>query len=418
MKNEQGTNQLKNNHINNNKPNKAMSYYLLPYKNAYIEIAPRIYQKESCNQTIEHMPYICPSLQSYLCQMNQQILTLVEERGDTIEFLQTLVNPYQYIFSKVPDMKNSVGKMRPFSASFYIFYEIFSILGMMDNYNFKNRNIQTILCSPHSKSMSECIDIFRENYQDVCTEVSIEEWKNNSWKGQIHSIDFFYFEWESVNSSSIEENWQDSLDYMILFLNFLLNYQNRFGNCIVKVGNMIYKPMLEILFLLTSFYEKVYIIKPNASNVCKNEKFIVCKTFLLELDIIYVYLQVCKSLIVAREKKQIIESILKNDLPYYFLNKIEEANIIIGHQQLEAMEQIIHLLKGKNKDDKMEILKKNHIQKCIQWCEKYKIPYNKFSEKVNIFLNQNQSLSLSPNSNLNLVPISDVILDHQDQDSN
>jgi hypothetical protein len=27
-----------------------------------------------------------------------------------------------------------------------------------------------------------------------------------------------------------------------------------------------------------------------------------------------------------------------------------------------------------------------NIQKCIHWCEKYNIPYNKFIEKSNIFL--------------------------------
>jgi hypothetical protein len=36
--------------------------------------------------------------------------------------------------------------------------------------------------------------------------------------------------------------------------------------------------------------------------------------------------------------------------------------------------------------DKIESLKKTNIQKCIQWCEKFKIPNNKFAEKVNIFL--------------------------------
>ena len=41
---------------------------------------------------------------------------------------------------------------------------------------------------------------------------------------------------------------------------------------------------------------------------------------------------------------------------------------------------------SKNKEDKLETLKKNNIQKCVQWCEKYKIPCNKFSEKINIFL--------------------------------
>jgi hypothetical protein len=31
-------------------------------------------------------------------------------------------------------------------------------------------------------------------------------------------------------------------------------------------------------------------------------------------------------------------------------------------------------------------LKRIHIQKCIQWCEKNQLPHNKFIDKVNIFL--------------------------------
>ena len=34
----------------------------------------------------------------------------------------------------------------------------------------------------------------------------------------------------------------------------------------------------------------------------------------------------------------------------------------------------------------MEFIKKNNILKCIQWCEKYKIPHNRFVDKMNIFL--------------------------------
>ena len=47
---------------------------------------------------------------------------------------------------------------------------------------------------------------------------------------------------------------------------------------------------------------------------------------------------------------------------------------------------IINILKNKNKEEKIEIIKKSNIQKSISWCEKYKIPFNKFSEKTNIFL--------------------------------
>ena len=40
----------------------------------------------------------------------------------------------------------------------------------------------------------------------------------------------------------------------------------------------------------------------------------------------------------------------------------------------------------KNKYDKIETIKKSNIQKSVNWCEKYKIPCNKFTEKINIFL--------------------------------
>ena len=34
----------------------------------------------------------------------------------------------------------------------------------------------------------------------------------------------------------------------------------------------------------------------------------------------------------------------------------------------------------------MDLLKKTHIQKSVIWCEKFKLPCNKFTEKTNIFL--------------------------------
>jgi hypothetical protein len=44
------------------------------------------------------------------------------------------------------------------------------------------------------------------------------------------------------------------------------------------------------------------------------------------------------------------------------------------------------MIKNKNRDEKIETIKKNNIIKCVQWCEKYKIPYNKCIDKINIFL--------------------------------
>jgi hypothetical protein len=135
----------------------------------------------------------------------------------------------------------------------------------------------------------------------------------------------------------------------------------------------------------------MYLIKPLISNITTGERYIVCKSFNsrnLEQS------NLCKSIeniiipIIndAFMNNIYVKSLLQNEIPYYFLNKLEESNAVIGQQQLEAYDQIINIFKNKNRDEKIENLKRNHIQKCIQWCEKNQLPHNKFIDKINIFL--------------------------------
>ena len=38
--------------------------------------------------------------------------------------------------------------------------------------------------------------------------------------------------------------------------------------------------LIDIIYILTSLYDKIYIVKPNTTNISNNERFIVCKYFL------------------------------------------------------------------------------------------------------------------------------------------
>ena len=169
-----------------------------------------------------------------------------------------------------------------------------------------------------------------------------------------------------------------------------MSYQNYQGICIIKVDTLFYKPVLDILFILTALYEKVSIIKPNTSNINNNDRYIVCKHFVhnsgKNTENFNYFITLTNLLTEVINNNYFIHSLIKSELPYYFLNKVEDSNIIIAHQQIEFMDQIISIVKHKNRMDKIEALKKTNIQKCIQWCEKIKIPNNKFVEKVNIFL--------------------------------
>ena len=122
------------------------------------------------------------------------------------------------------------------------------------------------------------------------------------------------------------------------------------------------------------------------------EKYIVCKNFIFnenKKDIYKKYYFKLANFISNYSQNNTnlnISSIINCEIPLYFINKINDINIIIGQQQLESIDQIINILNNKNKEEKIENIRKINIQKSIMWCEKFKIPYNKFSEKVNIFL--------------------------------
>jgi 23S rRNA U2552 (ribose-2'-O)-methylase RlmE/FtsJ len=349
-----------------------MSYYLLPSKNTSVEFLHII------NESFTLEPFISPSFDYYKSLLQEQVKKIVQEDsgGYAIEFLQKITHSYDYIFSKVPGTKFSVAKMKPHSDSFYIFLEMINVIDLFDY--FQHRKITSLFHGPNAKAMSDCTDILRENFSDI--QVEINDLIN--CKDITHNIDFLYFELEETfyNDKKI------CIRELLNFLSIILQFQSDKGVCVLKITSLMDKSILDIIYVLTSLYEKVYIIKPSVSNLSNSEKFIVCKKFKFSLDLVQYYLHEIHSILYNVPYDALITSILKTSLPYYFLNKIEEVNIIIGHQQLESMEQIINLVRSKNREEKIESLKKANIQKCIQWCEKYRIPCNKFTEKVNIFL--------------------------------
>jgi hypothetical protein len=200
-------------------------------------------------------------------------------------------------------------------------------------------------------------------------------------------FDVMLVEWTDSEYKNVNTNIRN----MLLTLACISKMQKMNGVSIVKIDNLFYRPILEVIFLLSSLYDKVALVKPSNSNILSGERYLVCKGFGENINtdnIVNLNSQIDDRIIrlFSVYNSETIVSLLNHELPYFFVNRIEEPNAIIGQQQLEAYDHVINIYKNKNKDDKIDTLKRNHIQKCIQWCEKNQIPHNKFSDKVNIFL--------------------------------
>jgi hypothetical protein len=355
-----------------------MSYYILPKTNNIVDIDVTL-----TNRKLE--TYTSHSLFKYHKEIYSQLINICDFEDNTMDSLLKSVHPYEYIFSKVPGSKFSVSKLKTSSNTFYDVLEILNNSNIFDKYD---DSIKSLYITHNFNDIKHCCELIRENNDDV---VTIFESINKDLFQIINGkrFDFIFFEIEPII-------FLDTNLYalkMLEILKIILKYQQSSGNIIIKIDNIFYKPIIDIIYIFTSIYEKTIVVKPSTSNITTFEKYIVCKNFIANerRNDIYkkIYFDIIKFMDCYSKTNYLnvnIESIINGDAPYYFLNKIDDINIINGQQQLESINQIINAIKNKNREEKFETIKKINIQKSVNWCEKFKIPFNKFSEKANVFL--------------------------------
>ena len=361
-----------------------MNYYIIPKNKFNIDI-----QLQIKNETVK--PYISYSIIFYLNDVYKQLFRIDDGEEDeiTLENINKVVNPYEFIHTNVPGTQLSVSKVKPESSIFFELMELFQLFNVNEILNIKH-TINIAHLTPNHSSSSYLLNILREDNNDniLCEDFDYDKLCNIFISNNFDKrLDLIICEFKA-------KDYTDTNTYiknMLLIFSIIIKYQSNNGTSIIKVDNIFYKAIVDLLFIFSAIYDKVLLVKPIISNITKGERYILCKGFLPPEDTNILFQVENKIMIKLKDntlndKLNHVFSVINNDIPYYFLNKLEESNAVIGQQQLEAYDQIINIFKNKNREDKIETLKRNHIQKCIQWCEKNQLPHNKFIDQINIFL--------------------------------
>ena len=158
---------------------------------------------------------------------------------------------------------------------------------------------------------------------------------------------------------------------------YALCLQKRGGSFILKIFDCFMNHTVDLLYILSSFYEEVYITKPNTSRYANSEKYIVCKKFIFPSNAGFITkLAVCFENVLKSTSP--IHRFLSCPIASHFINKLEEFNAIFGQQQIDNIQQTIILIDNKHKNDKIDVYIRNNIQKCTNWCITHNIPHNIF----------------------------------------
>lgn len=372
---------------------------------------------------------ISHTLHMYLCEMKEQIKECGEEMWDTIK---KYTNPFEFIHTAIPNSKiYTVSKLRPLSRSFYKMIEMHATFF---NSLQEPASMKSFHLAEGPGGFIEALIHIRSKNAQTTTETSCDihygmtllnqdascpGWKKSKGFLETHrnrvsietgadgtgniisAANFNHCVVKHQNSCdlvtadggfdfSCDFNNQETMVMRLLIaeLGFALALQKQGGNFILKIFDTFTKPTIDVIYVLCNFYKDVFVSKPCTSRHANSERYLVCKNFkpASTTNLLPQLLEMFKQL-EELPSNATITSLLPLDHDTYFLNKLEECNAIIGQQQMETINATINLILNKSHADKLEFMKRNNIGKCMAWCDKHYIPYNRITQPNNIFLN-------------------------------
>jgi 23S rRNA U2552 (ribose-2'-O)-methylase RlmE/FtsJ len=350
------------------------------------------------------------SLSTYLYEIKEKI----KEFDAEWDIYKEYTNPFEYIHTRPPNRK-SVAQYKPLSRSYFKMVEILQHFQLLEPY--RNRSIQTfhlaegpggfIEALVHLRRKSGCtverqtgdqyygMTLLNESNKTVPSwsksqdflkahpNITIEYGRDGT--GNLLSVENFVGCVEKVGGkmdlitadggfdSSEDFNRQEANLYPLLVAQicFAVCLQKKGGCFVLKIFDCFMTSTVELLYLLSSFYEKVYLTKPRTSRFANSEKYVVCLNFHFDKNRegeYYSYLLNWMKHTCATGISSTVPRIFRFSIPRYFMLKWEEYNMILGQQQIETIFSTISLMDAPNKKSKIEHLIRFHLNKCIQWC--------------------------------------------------
>ena len=365
-----------------------------------------------------------------ICSYNlQKYLTETKKKIDNISYLWDSVkiytNPYEFIHTTVPHFSYSVSKYKPISRAFYKLLEIYNLFNITNI----SEPINTFHLAEGPGGFVEATMFIRNNKKDNYVGMTLLDRNSNTpgWKKSKKFLDKFpniSLEVGKDNTGNLynEENYifcckrytkkfeiitgdggidfsgdynnqeQTASRLIITQLFYALSMQKIGGTFILKMFDLFTKVSIDVVYLLTIFYKKVFIVKPYTSRYANSEKYIVAMDFKENIseELQNKFFGILKILNNIDFNKYQISSILNLKQNLYFMNHLEEINIILGQRQIENILYTIKIINNRDKyNDKIEKFKSTNIIRSIKWCNNNNLETNNFDSlinPINIFL--------------------------------
>ena len=306
-----------------------MSIYILPKNYNKILLQENQYQNQDL---ILYNLNLSQSIFKYYAEIIKEI---PEEEQNKLHIFYS----YSYI-------KQHFNKLIPKSIIFYDLYEIYYYLITLYSINTFIEPWNTLHIGKNAIDSYNCFSIIRDNLKD--NHIYLEKWNTDTFLFN-HKINYIFYE--------IDKNLLTDISTFHICLKIILQYQIYGGIFILKLNKLNCINTIDIIYILSTIYDKVYIIKPNTSNIITFEKYIVCYGYLDNWEKnTNININITINILNNHYTHIPLTRIITNQIPIYFTNKIDDINIILGMTQLEALDKIINPNIIKEKKEKKVLI--------------------------------------------------------------
>ena len=174
----------------------------------------------------------------------------------------------------------------------------------------------------------------------------------------------------SKNYNNQEQNF---INLFVSEIYIILNLLKDDGNALIKIFDIYSKNSIKVLYIISLFFEKIYIVKPLTSRPANSEKYILGYKFNKNKEYDF-YLNILKNIIITKN----LEFLNNNNIivQFKFIEKILNYNRWYTKRQISYIDKTINYIneyKTTNNIDYLNNIYYLNRYYCIEWCKKYNL---------------------------------------------
>ena len=176
---------------------------------------------------------------------------------------------------------------------------------------------------------------------------------------------------------SVNFNFQEQLSFHLIFCEVVSAFTvlKNGGSFVLKIFDINTSNTLQMLFLLSNYFEEMVITKPYTSRPANSEKYLVCKGFTgISQEYLDKLFQIIKVWDITKKNGKYVDNVFAMKVPPYFKKNIMNYCNYISKIQIENIIKTI-LCRNFNKQQ-IDSLLRSQITHTIYWAIKYKQPIN------------------------------------------